>query len=136
MSDWTLVPVPYILPLRSWTFRLPVPFLLLPDADLPSTLHQQHTARPENNRVIKISGSKLSSRGIFNVSDKLAGKDLIVEEAEDPIPPPSLYQLQPLVQVPSHPPAPLQAWIRTQFHLQYPLPVLIQSPAFQTIRSR
>ena len=33
--------------------------------------------------MIKISGSRLSKRGVFNVSDKLAGKDLVVEEAGD-----------------------------------------------------
>lgn len=46
-------------------------------------LKKVHQETGMDNPVIKISGSKLSSRGIFNVSDKLAGKDLIVEEAGD-----------------------------------------------------
>ncbi len=46
-------------------------------------LKKIHQKTGVNNQVIKISGSKLSRRGIFNVSDKLAGKDLIVEEAGD-----------------------------------------------------
>lgn len=46
-------------------------------------LKKIHQKTGVNNQVIKISGSKLSRRGVFNVSDKLAGKDLIVEEAGD-----------------------------------------------------
>ncbi len=46
-------------------------------------LKQIHQENGVNNQVIKIAGSKLSLRGIFNVSDKLAGKDLIIEEAGD-----------------------------------------------------
>ena len=46
-------------------------------------LKKVHQETGVNNSVIKISGSKLSKRGVINVSDKLAGKDLIVEEAGD-----------------------------------------------------
>lgn len=46
-------------------------------------LKKVHQETGVDNAVIKISGSKLSRRGIFNVSDKLSGKDLIVEEAGD-----------------------------------------------------
>ena len=46
-------------------------------------LKKIHEETGIHNQVIKISGSRLSSRGVFNVSDKLAGKDLIVEEAGD-----------------------------------------------------
>ncbi len=46
-------------------------------------LKKVHQETGVNNAVIKISGSKLSKRGVFNVSDKLSGKDLIVEEAGD-----------------------------------------------------
>lgn len=46
-------------------------------------LKKVHQETGMNNAVIKISGSKLSKRGVFNVSDKLSGKDLIVEEAGD-----------------------------------------------------
>jgi len=46
-------------------------------------LKKVHQETGVNNAVIKISGRKLSKRGIFNVSDKLSGKDLIVEEAGD-----------------------------------------------------
>jgi len=46
-------------------------------------LKKVHQETGVNNSVIKITGSKLSKRGVINVSDKLAGKDLIVEEAGD-----------------------------------------------------
>jgi len=36
-----------------------------------------------NNQVVKISAEKLNQRGLMNIADKLAGKDLIVEEAGD-----------------------------------------------------
>lgn len=46
-------------------------------------LKKVHQETGVSNSVIKISGSKLSKKGIINVSDKLAGKDLIVEGAGD-----------------------------------------------------
>ncbi len=46
-------------------------------------LKKIHQKTGVNNQVIKITGSKLSKKGVFNVSDKLAGKDLIIEEAGD-----------------------------------------------------
>ena len=66
-----------------------IPHHLMIEAKIPETgfetavevLKKIHQKTGVNNQVIKISGSKLSRRGIFNVSDKLAGKDLIVEEA-------------------------------------------------------
>ncbi len=46
-------------------------------------LKQIHTECGSRNQVIKISGSKLSQKGVWNVADKLAGKDLIIEDAGD-----------------------------------------------------
>lgn len=46
-------------------------------------LKKIHQETGITNQAIKITGSKLGQRGIINVSDKLAGKDLIVEEAGD-----------------------------------------------------
>ena len=71
--------------------RVYTPHHLMIEAKIPETgfetavevLKKIHQKTGVNNQVIKISGSKLSRRGIFNVSDKLAGKDLIVEEAGD-----------------------------------------------------
>lgn len=71
--------------------RVYTPHHLMIEAKSPETgfetaievLKGIHQKTGVNNQVIKISGSKLSNRGVFNVSDKLAGKDLIVEEAGD-----------------------------------------------------
>lgn len=71
--------------------RFYVPHHLMIEAKMPDVgfetavemLKKIHLETGVNNQVIKISGSKLSRKGIFNVSDKLAGKDLIVEEAGD-----------------------------------------------------
>lgn len=71
--------------------RFYVPHHLMIEAKMPDAgfetavemLKKIHQETGVNNQVIKISGSKLSRKGIFNVSDKLAGKDLIVEEAGD-----------------------------------------------------
>lgn len=71
--------------------RFYVPHHLMIEAKMPDVgfetavemLKKIHQETGVNNQVIKISGSKLSRKGIFNVSDKLAGKDLIVEEAGD-----------------------------------------------------
>ncbi|WP_143322065.1 hypothetical protein [Clostridium sp. HBUAS56010] len=46
-------------------------------------LKQIHKENGVKNPVAKITGSKLSKRGIFSCADKLAGKDLIIEEAGD-----------------------------------------------------
>lgn len=43
-------------------------------------IHQETGAK---NQVAKITGSKLNRRGIFTISDKLTGKDLIIEQAGD-----------------------------------------------------
>lgn len=46
-------------------------------------LKKVHEETGITNQVIKITGSKLGRKGVINVSDKLAGKDLIIEEAGD-----------------------------------------------------
>ena len=46
-------------------------------------LKQIHAENGISHQVLKISGNKLSKRGIFASADKIAGKDLIVEEAGD-----------------------------------------------------
>ncbi|RKD32778.1 tetratricopeptide repeat protein [Lacrimispora algidixylanolytica] len=46
-------------------------------------LKQIHKENGVNNPVAKITGSRLSKRGVLSCADKLAGKDLIVEEAGD-----------------------------------------------------
>lgn len=43
-------------------------------------IHQETGAR---NQAAKITGEKLNRRGIFTISDKLTGKDLIIEQAGD-----------------------------------------------------
>lgn len=62
-----------------------------------ASLKKIHQETGVNNQVIKITGSKLSKRGVFNVSDKLAGKDLIIEEAGD-LAQADLEQLQMLME--------------------------------------
>ncbi|MEG2350616.1 MAG: hypothetical protein RSB57_08930, partial [Hungatella sp.] len=47
------------------------------------SLRKLHLETGTKNQVVKISGEKLSEKGIFATSDKLAGKDLIIEEAGD-----------------------------------------------------
>lgn len=46
-------------------------------------LKKIHMEAGTKNPVAKISGEKLSKKGVFAVADKLAGKDLIIEEAGD-----------------------------------------------------
>ena len=46
-------------------------------------LKQIHRENGVNNPVAKITGSKLSKRGVLASSEKLAGKDLVIEEAGD-----------------------------------------------------
>jgi hypothetical protein len=46
-------------------------------------LKQIHRESGVNNPVAKITGAKLSKRGIFASADKLSGKDLVIEEAGD-----------------------------------------------------
>ncbi len=46
-------------------------------------LKKYHLDHNIHHQVLKITGSKLNSRGIMNVADKLRGRDLIVEEAGD-----------------------------------------------------
>jgi len=60
-------------------------------------LKQIHLECGSKNQVIKISGSKLSQKGIWNVADKLAGKDLIIEDAGD-MPKEELEDLQNLIE--------------------------------------
>ncbi len=46
-------------------------------------LKAYHLQNNSHNQTVKIAGGKLNSRGVENVADKLAGKDLIVDEAGD-----------------------------------------------------
>lgn len=46
-------------------------------------LKKIHRETATKNPVAKITGSKLSKKGIFEVADKLAGKDVVIEEAGD-----------------------------------------------------
>lgn len=46
-------------------------------------LKKIHQVSGSNNQVAKITGSRLNQRGIGNLADKLAGRDLVVEEAGD-----------------------------------------------------
>ncbi|MBT9779263.1 hypothetical protein GPL15_22555 [Clostridium sp. MCC353] len=46
-------------------------------------LKQIHEENGIKHQVLKISGSRLSRRGIFASEDKIAGKDLVIEEAGD-----------------------------------------------------
>lgn len=46
-------------------------------------LKHLHKEKGSKNQVVKISGSKLSHKGVMESSDKLAGKDLIIEGAGD-----------------------------------------------------
>ena len=47
------------------------------------TLKEIHRESGRKNPVAKITGSRLNKRGILASASKLAGKDLIVEEAGD-----------------------------------------------------
>lgn len=47
------------------------------------TLKRIHQETGAKNQAVKITGSKLNHRGIFTLSDKLTGKDLIIEQAGD-----------------------------------------------------
>lgn len=46
-------------------------------------LRELHRAEGTKNQAAKITGEKLNRRGIFTISDKLTGKDLIIEQAGD-----------------------------------------------------
>lgn len=46
-------------------------------------LKKYHLDNDTHNATLKITGGKLSERGVLNVADKLQGKDLIIEEAGD-----------------------------------------------------
>lgn len=60
-------------------------------------LKQIHLESGSSNPVIKISGSRLSQKGVWNVADKLAGKDLIIEDAGN-MPREELEDLQRLIE--------------------------------------
>lgn len=60
-------------------------------------LKQIHRESGVNNPVAKITGSKLSKRGIFASADKLSGKDLVIEEAGD-LTPEALSELNQLME--------------------------------------
>ena len=73
------------------TEAMPLPNHLMIEARTPEqglqiaveTLKQIHKESGVKNPVAKITGSKLSKRGILASADKLAGKDLVIEEAGD-----------------------------------------------------
>lgn len=46
-------------------------------------LKKIHRETGANNQVAKITGDKLNRRGIFTISDKIIGRDLIIEQAGD-----------------------------------------------------
>lgn len=60
-------------------------------------LKQIHKENGVKNPVAKITGSKLSKRGIMSCADKLAGKDLVIEEAGD-LTPSALNELNTLME--------------------------------------
>ncbi|MDW2796975.1 tetratricopeptide repeat protein [Clostridium boliviensis] len=60
-------------------------------------LKQIHRESGVNNPVAKITGSKLSKRGIFASADKLSGKDLVIEDAGD-LTPEALLELNQLME--------------------------------------
>lgn len=59
-------------------------------------LKQIHKENGVKNSVAKITGSKLSKRGVLASADKLAGKDLVIEEAGD-LTPEALEELNELM---------------------------------------
>ena len=64
---------------------------LMIEADIPEeglnlaieALRKIHQETGAKNQAAKITGDKLNRRGIFTISDKLTGKDLIIEQAGD-----------------------------------------------------
>lgn len=46
-------------------------------------LKAYHTQNDSHNQTVRITGSKLSSRGVDAISEQLSGRDLIVDEAGD-----------------------------------------------------
>lgn len=61
------------------------------------SLKKIHRELGSKNPVAKISGDKLSRKGIFAVSDRLAGKDLVVERAAD-LDPAAINELSDLME--------------------------------------
>lgn len=59
-------------------------------------LKQIHKENGVNNPVAKITGSKLSKRGVLASAEKLAGKDLVIEEAGD-LTPEALVELNQIM---------------------------------------
>ena len=47
------------------------------------SLKKIHKETGAKNQAAKITGEKINSKGVFNISDKLTGKDLIIEGAGD-----------------------------------------------------
>ena len=60
-------------------------------------LKQIHRESGVNNPVAKITGARLSNRGIFASADRLTGKDLVIEEAGD-LTPQALDELNQLME--------------------------------------
>ena len=47
------------------------------------SLKKIHKETGAKNQAAKITGEKINGKGVFNISDKLTGKDLIIEDAGD-----------------------------------------------------
>ncbi len=79
------------VPSRSRVDQLTQPNHLMIEADSPEAgleiakkaLKKIHLELGTKNPAAKISGEKLNRKGLFAVADKLAGKDLIIENAAD-----------------------------------------------------
>ncbi len=79
------------VPSRSRVDQLTQPNHLMIEADSPEAgleiakkaLKKIHLELGTKNPAAKISGEKLNKKGLFAVADKLAGKDLIIENAAD-----------------------------------------------------
>ena len=78
-------------PSRSRVEQLTQPNHLMIEADSPEigleiakkALKKIHLELGTKNPAAKISGAKLNKKGLFALADKLAGKDLIIENAAD-----------------------------------------------------
>ncbi|MFR1833818.1 MAG: hypothetical protein ACLSX5_11770 [Lachnospiraceae bacterium] len=79
------------VPSRSRVEQLTQPNHLMIEADSPEigleiakkALKKIHLELGTKNPAAKISGAKLNKKGLFALADKLAGKDLIIENAAD-----------------------------------------------------
>ena len=60
------------------------------------SLKEIHKETGAKNQAAKITGERLNSKGVFKISDKLTGKDLIIEQAGD-MAEPTLQELNQLM---------------------------------------